>query len=424
MKLRYLLLAVFMLVALSACSQKSPKADLETKKEVNATEKTVVKKKPLSHFERKELKKRDPKYQEINSLIKQYDIVIVSFDYLLDAIGVGTRSGRKVLLLDTRSKDVYDKHTIPSSLHININNFNAALKSIKKNPLKKEIVIFGNDWESRNSVEFAKRLKNYGFINVKLYQEGFEEWKKRYYDEIGTSVVKDLVKNNGAFLIDARPHKKFRGFSLPGSISIPDTKFHKLKGRMPVDKATPIVVFCGGYGCAKSHIVAKQLIGDGYTNVSVYAAGVPAWKKAVGAKKKTPKQTNKINNGFYGPIKKGQDVGTVDGDWFIKNYKKLPKTVAIVDVRKKAERKSGFIKGSKHVSVEENKIDSFIKKLPKNKYIVFYCGAGARSMEARDALIEKKFKNAHKIFYLDASVKCKKRNCTITPNEPLDPVKW
>lgn len=65
-----------------------------------------------------------------------------------------------------------------------------------------------------------------------------------------------------------------------GSISIPDTEFDKLVGRFPINKDEKIVTFCAGFDCEKSNIVAEKLYNLGYKNVSVYAGGLPEWKKA------------------------------------------------------------------------------------------------------------------------------------------------
>lgn len=84
------------------------------------------------------------------------------------------------------------------------------------------------------------------------------------------------MQKNSAFLIDARPYAKYLGATIPGAMAIPDTKMSALEGRFPADKNVPIITFCGGYECTKSHIVANRLLELGYKNVSVYAGGVPA----------------------------------------------------------------------------------------------------------------------------------------------------
>ena len=81
-----------------------------------------------------------------------------------------------------------------------------------------------------------------------------------------------------ALLIDARPNPKYLGGTIPSSISIPDTQIDKFIGQLDkVAKDKEIIVFCGGWECEKSPIVAGHLKGLGYTNVKLYQAGEPEW---------------------------------------------------------------------------------------------------------------------------------------------------
>lgn len=47
-----------------------------------------------------------------------------------------------------------------------------------------------------------------------------------------------------------------------------------------VRKDAPIVVYCGFYGCARSHIAAAYLKSKGYTNVYRLGGGILAWNNA------------------------------------------------------------------------------------------------------------------------------------------------
>ena len=85
-------------------------------------------------------------------------------------------------------------------------------------------------------------------------------------------------------LIDSRPkRKKYDKGHIPGAISIPDSQFAKMTDQLPQDKSQVLVFYCGGFHCRLSHKSAKKALDLGYTNVKVYAAGYPAWKKAYGS---------------------------------------------------------------------------------------------------------------------------------------------
>ncbi len=362
---------------------------------------------------------------KVVKLIKKYDLKVVDKDYVFSKLGKGTRSSAKAILIDSRPVKKYAARTIPSSINIPDSKFEEYYKQLAKVPKDKELIVFCGGWACGKSPKVAGLLKKKGHTNVKLYQAGEPEWTKTMYAEVGISFVKKAIKENSALIVDARPHKKYLASTIPSAINIPDTDFAKLKGRFPADKNTPIIAFCGGYGCGKSHKIVRGLMKLGYTNLSNYSAGMPAWKKAGGktsapSAKKQAQSTKKPR--FFGPIQKGGDEGSVDGEWFLKNYKHLPKNVTIVDVRSSDERKAGFIKGSVHVSLEENKPKAFLAKLPTEGYIIFHCAAGGRSIEALDLTKNGQFEG--KAVYLDANIKCKGNDCKIEPNEPLDPVEW
>jgi rhodanese-related sulfurtransferase len=360
----------------------------------------------------------------VQGLLDKYKLEVVDYTYTRSKLGDGMRTGAKALFIDTRPAAKYKARTIPSSINIPDTHFKDFVGQLDKVAKDKEIITFCGGWECGKSPQVAGWLKEMGFTNVKVYQAGDPEWFKRDYSEVGTSLVKAAYDKNGAFIIDARPYAKFIGETIPGAIAIPDTDFATLKGRLPVDKTTPIITFCAGWECHKSHWIAQELIKMGYTDVANYSAGLPAWKEAG---YKTTKGGDASVGGvtlskpFMGPVKKGLDAGSVDGQWFLEMYKNLPAGITVVDARKASERAVGAIPGTLHVSLEENTTEEFLAKLPKDGYIIFHCAAGGRAMEA-----QMKAKNAGmtNAVFLDAGIKCQGSNCTITPNDPLDPTDW
>lgn len=47
-----------------------------------------------------------------------------------------------------------------------------------------------------------------------------------------------------------------------------------------IEKDKTIVIYCGFVACRRSHIGAKLLVDEGYTNVYRYPAGITGWKEA------------------------------------------------------------------------------------------------------------------------------------------------
>jgi rhodanese-related sulfurtransferase len=68
------------------------------------------------------------------------------------------------------------------------------------------------------------------------------------YAAVPIEYVAQHYEDNTAVIVDARPKRpKFDKGHIPSAISIPDTQFDKLKGKLPADKATPLIFYCGGF---------------------------------------------------------------------------------------------------------------------------------------------------------------------------------
>ena len=358
-------------------------------------------------------------------LIQKYQLEQVDYDYVKKSINQGNRNSVNAILIDARPEIKYQKGTIPSSLNIPDTKFDEYYSVLKDVPKEKEIIVYCGGYNCTKSPIVAEKLKENGYTNVKVYPAGEPEWNKLSYLEIDTSVVKAYQEKNLALIVDARPYAKFLQETIPGAVSIPDTNLSKLIGRFPINKKEKIVIFCGGYSCEKSHVVANKLKSLGYEEVMVYAAGLPAWKEAgeattasskAVAQEKILKKEQFSKNG----LKLGSDEGSVDGEWLKKQIieDKVPSYIQIVDVTSSNEFKTGHIKGAINIEAGKISANELLEKLPKNKTIVFNCTTGGRAIEAWSKLKDAKF-DMSEIYYLDANISCKDNNCKIDVNEPL-----
>jgi rhodanese-related sulfurtransferase len=60
--------------------------------------------------------------------------------------------------------------------------------------------------------------------------------------------VAQQVDGNAAIIVDSRPKKaKYDKGYIPSAISIPDSEFEKLQGRLPRDNNTPLIFYCEGF---------------------------------------------------------------------------------------------------------------------------------------------------------------------------------
>lgn len=85
----------------------------------------------------------------------------------------------------------------------------------------------------------------------------------------------------GALFLDARPPDFYRMSHVPGALSLPedgfDAAFARLEPRLR--RHLDVVVYCGGYGCEASHIVARKLKERGIP-AAILHEGWPAWQEA------------------------------------------------------------------------------------------------------------------------------------------------
>ncbi len=364
--------------------------------------------------------------EAVLALINKYELEQVDFNYVKKAINQGTRNSVNAILIDARPEIKYQNGTIPSSLNIPDTKFEEYYSVLKDIPMQKELIVYCGGYNCTKSPIVAQKLKDKGYTNVKIYSGGEPEWRKLSYLEIDTLAIKVYQEKNSAFIVDARPYSKFLQETIPGAISIPDTSLAKLLGRFPINKSEKIVIFCGGYNCEKSHIIANKLISLDYEDVMVFAGGLPSWKER-GLKTTAASYAEKddevaiVKDSFSkNGLKRGSDEGSVDGEWLKKQIleNKVPSYIQIVDVTTPAEFKNGHLKGAINIEASKLTAKELLEKLPKNKTIVFNCTAGGRSIDAWSKLNDEKL-DISEIYYFDANISCKDNNCKIDVNEPL-----
>lgn len=98
-------------------------------------------------------------------------------------------------------------------------------------------------------------------------------------DELVSAVDARARLDAGALFLDARPRDFWRMNRIPGARPLPEDDFAAAFGEVEplLRKTTNIVVYCSGYGCESSHIVARQLHERGYP-AAILDEGLPAWE--------------------------------------------------------------------------------------------------------------------------------------------------
>ena len=87
--------------------------------------------------------------------------------------------------------------------------------------------------------------------------------------------------DRGALFLDARPRDFWTMSHIPGALSLPEDDFDRAFAELePRLRGTfNIVVYCSGYGCEASHIVARKLREKGI-HAAILNEGWPAWTDA------------------------------------------------------------------------------------------------------------------------------------------------
>jgi rhodanese-related sulfurtransferase len=100
-------------------------------------------------------------------------------------------------------------------------------------------------------------------------------------DELISAEVAKQRLDDGALFLDARPRAFWEMNRIPGALSLPEDDFEAAFEELEPElrRRFDVVVYCSGYGCEASHLVARQLRERGIPAV-VLDEGLPAWEDA------------------------------------------------------------------------------------------------------------------------------------------------
>lgn len=100
-------------------------------------------------------------------------------------------------------------------------------------------------------------------------------------DELLAAPDAKRLLDAGALFLDARPRDFWRMSRIPGSLPLPEDDFESAfrEAEPRLRRASAIVVYCSGYGCEASHLVARRLREKGLA-AAILDEGLPAWQDA------------------------------------------------------------------------------------------------------------------------------------------------
>jgi rhodanese-related sulfurtransferase len=100
-------------------------------------------------------------------------------------------------------------------------------------------------------------------------------------DELVQANDAKTLFDRGALFLDARPRDFWRMSRIPGALPLPEEDFDRAFTEVEerLRRANGIVVYCSGFGCEASHIVARKLRERGFI-AAILDEGIPAWLDA------------------------------------------------------------------------------------------------------------------------------------------------
>jgi rhodanese-related sulfurtransferase len=332
---------------------------------------------------------------------------LVDFDFVRQNVSIPPKKG--VMIIDSRpAARQYDPGHIPGAINIPNGKFESLVDQL---PADKAtlLLFYCGGLECMLSHESAFKAEKLGYTNIKVYPAGSPDWKaKGAQMSVSAAYIKKLIDEKQIYaLIDARPKRVADKGMIPTAINIYDSDFDKHVSKLPADKSTMLIYYCGGLECVLSDSSAEQAKKLGYTNVLTYPPGYPEWEKLNGPANPMAAMAGAAANMVAGmtqamvQLVPGKEKGSVTVESFEKVWKLNPGSVMLVDVRNAKEVASGMITGS--VNIPMNELEKKVATLPTDKQVVFVCGTGARSGEAYDTV--KLLGGKVQAFFLDADIK-------------------
>lgn len=328
---------------------------------------------------------------------------LVDFDFVKQWVAIPPRKG--VMLIDARPvARKFNPGHIPGAINIPDDKFEQMKDQLPQD--KSMLLIYYCEGPecvlSHNSARKAEAL---GYTNVKVYTNGYPEWvAKGEFAAVAGAYVRKLVEEKASYtLVDSRPKRVVdKDGMIPTAVHISDSEFDKHTDKLPADKATELIFYCGGLECPLSPNSAGKARKLGYTNVKTYALGHPDWLALYGAPKAAAALAAAGTATKAGlKIELGKEKGSVSPAWFQRVMKENPGALLLVDIRDPKEYAAGTIKGAVNIPMAD--LAQKIGSLPADKPIVFICSTGARSGEAYDTA--KLLRADLNAYFLDAKVR-------------------
>ncbi|SES37450.1 rhodanese-like domain-containing protein [Salisediminibacterium halotolerans] len=304
-----------------------------------------------------------------------------------------------LVLVDSRPQDVYSKGHINGAVNIPDGEFDE-YKDRLPDDKEAKLVFYCGGLHCALSGNSSEKAMELGYENSYVYQEGIPAWNEagNYFvtdeNHVEEQIMASAVErddNTPVTLIDARTYEGYFESHIPTAVFWDDGQINtKYDGAAPADKDQEIIVYCGGFFCGKSHAIAEELTAEGYTNVKVFAGGMPLWNDADLPTFGTAGEVGDFD------VTDGQKDRSIAADEF---HDLVDNGETVLDVRSDDEVASGMIDGALHIPDDEIRSGGadVEEMLPEDKdeEIVLHCASGARAGGVVEIIAEMGYENVH-----------------------------
>lgn len=328
--------------------------------------------------------------EKLASAITRFDVLktIEQGEYKVEKLSLEQfkqeMQAANAIVYDVRPPMLYQASHIPGAKPLPAPAF-AKLKD--KLPQDKAVPILLYDVGGCLSPTIAFQLKSMGYEKVSIFTAGFPAWTKSDFGVTTVDWLKQAIAEGVPHvLIDLRVPDEVKLGHIQGAVSIPSGQLSGNKGKFPVQKDAPLVL----YGADKES-AAREIIAWGYSDVRILPVTVEQWKTAGNPLVEGDAATS-IS---YVPKPK---PGTVSIAEFERAAAGKEQGVILVDVRNPEEVAEGKIQGSSTIPADQ--IGARAGEIPADKEALLYCPSGVRAEMAYNILQQKGVKSR----YLDANV--------------------
>lgn len=209
------------------------------------------------------------------------------------------------------------------------------------------------------------------------------------FKTVTTEELKTMIDSakNALLVVDARSPEEYDEVHIKNAVNIPVAKLEKNPALLPADKKQGIVFYCNGIKCGKSKKAAQIAASQGYSNLWVYAEGMPVWEEKGMSIYAGPNYEKKVETSKLKPLELKVLIDS------------KPESLTIVDVRDKSEYEQGHIPGAINIPVTNFALQSGV--LEKEKRIIVYCNSGGRSYNAYRKLQKLAYPNINQVIFAD-----------------------